>query len=184
GAHAHGAADVLDRHVHHDGLVRGDGEEVDVQRLAPALVHLDLADEDAEDLAGDVEVDEAGAADGAERLVAGANVDADGYVDLAVVDDRRQAAVPPQVAKGALTALLGCKLHLSSEARRARSRAPTKHSAYSQRGPRVHLGRAASPGAAVDLELAHARVGGQVEGGLHQPGDRDPPRGVGVRHGR
>src|SRR5690606_16419415 len=82
--HTDGGADELDGYVDVDRLVGGDGVEVDVHRLAPALVHLYLLDEDRVDLAGDIEVDEARGALGPERLVEGAGLDADRAVGLAV----------------------------------------------------------------------------------------------------
>src|SRR5690606_12336741 len=95
GAHAHGAAHVLDGHVHDHRLVGRDGVEVDVHRLPAPLVHLDLLDEDRVDLAVDVEVDEARDPHGAERLVEGARVDAHGQVQFLVVNDGGQSAPAP-----------------------------------------------------------------------------------------
>src|SRR5690606_20395839 len=117
-AHAHGAADELDGYGHLHGLIGANGVEVDVHRLPAPLVHLDLPDDHAVDVAGDVEVDQAGVADLTERLVEGAHLDTYRHVDLSVVHYSGQATVASELTQTALATLLGCKLHRSSTARR------------------------------------------------------------------
>src|SRR5690606_21264211 len=91
-----GGADDLDRYVDVYRLVRGDSVEVHVHRLATALVHLNLFDEDGVNGAVDIEVDEARRALGTERLVEGARLDAERLVEFAVVHDSRQTTGTPQ----------------------------------------------------------------------------------------